>query len=205
MKPLLVFLALTFTASLHAQHLKLSADSKGVVVDGGPAGRLVLSGPVIVGSDKKGRKPTFLPAEDGASATATYADGFVIKVDFSAVDGTIAYSFAQIPADALLMKITAALPLSYNQGGTYALNNDGASKPFPGEPGNQIIAQGASSQFNLTTGTGEGLSFTVPAAYHQLSDARAWGAQGFSWTYFYDLKRYSNETRFTIQVALIKK
>lgn len=204
MKTLLVSLCLSFTASLSAQSLKLSADTRGVTVDGGAAGHLVLSAPIIGGSDKKDRKPVFTPAADGVSATAVYPDGLILKISLSAKNGTITYTLDHVPADAASLKITAALPVSYNDGGTYTTNG-GEAKSFPGEPGKQLFAQGAFNQLDLVTGTGEGLSLTMPASYQQLQDNRVWGTQSFSWIYHYDFLRYPNETSFTISVAMVKK
>lgn len=204
MKTLLALLALAFGASLSAQSIKLSADAKGVVVDGGVNGRVVIGAPTVTGSDKKNRKAVFAPAADGLSATATYADGFVIKIALASADGTITYAFDQVPADAISIVVTTALPLSYNNGGTFATNG-GEAKTFPGEPGKQLFAQGAFTQVNLYTGTGEGLAFSVPASYQQFQDPRAWGMQQFQWIYHYDLLRYPNTTSFTLKVATVKK
>lgn len=204
MKTLLALLALAFTASLSAQTLKLSADSKGVTVDGGVNGRVVLGAPTLTGSDKKARKAVFAPAADGASATATYANGTVVTIALSSADGTILYSFDQVPADTISMVITTGLPLDYNNGGSFVAN-DGEAKPFPGEPGKQLFAQGAFTKLDLYTGTGDGLSFKMPASYQQLQDPRAWGMQHFQWIYHYDFLRYPNATSFTLKVALVKK
>ncbi len=203
MKTLLALLALAFTASLAAQSVKLSADTKGVIVDGGTAGRIVLTPPALTGSDKKTRKPVFTPAADGATATATFPDGFVIKVALSPKDGTISYSFDQVPADAASIVVNATLPVSYNEGGSFATGG-GEAKSFPGEPGKQLFAQGSFDQIDLVKSTGEALSLTMPASYQQLQDNRIWGTQSFSWIYHYDLLRYPNETRFTISVAAVK-
>lgn len=203
MKTLIALLALAFTASLSAQSLKLSADAKGVTVDGGLAGRLVIAPPVISGTDKKPRKPTFKAAEDGASATATFADGFVINVALSSKAGTITYNYTP-PVDGVAILLNTSLPVSYNEGGSYATNG-GAAKPFPGEPGKQLFAQGAFTQVDLVTGTGDGLSLTMPASYQQLQDNRIWGTSSFSWLYHYDLVRYPDETGFTINVDVMPK
>lgn len=203
MKTLLVLLTIAFTASLSAQAVKLSADSKGVTIDGGAAGRLVIAPPTISGTDKKSRKPVFTPTKDGSSATATFADGFVIKIVLSSKDGTIRYSFDQVPADAASIVLNTALPVSYNEGGSYATNR-GEAKPFPGEPDKQLFAQGAFERVDLITGTGEGFSFETPTSYQQLQDNRIWGTQSFSWIYHYDLVRYPNDTSFTVQVASVK-
>ncbi|HEY9250029.1 MAG TPA: hypothetical protein VIO38_12895 [Rariglobus sp.] len=204
MKSLIVLLALAFTASLSAQTLKLSADSKGVTVDGGVNGLVVLGAPTLTGADKKARKATFAPAADGASATATYADGTVVTIALSPADGVILYSFDQIPADAISMVITTAIPLSYIEGGSYVANGAEA-KPFPVEPGKQLFGQGAFKQMDFYTGTGDGLAFTVPATYQQLQDPRAWGYQNLQWIYHYDFLRYPGKTSFTFKVALVKK
>lgn len=204
MKSLIVLLALAFTASLSAQSLKLSADAKGVVVDGGVNGRVVLGAPTLTGSDKKARKATFAPAADGTSATATFADGTVVTIALTPADGTILYSFDQIPADTIAMVITTALPLSYNEGGSY-IANGAEAKPFPGEPGKQLFGQGAFKQLDFYTGTGDGLAFTIPSSYQQLQDPRAWGHQNFQWIYHYDFLRYPGKTSFTFKVALVKK
>lgn len=203
MKTPLVLLALAFTASLSAQTLKLSADSKGVIADGGVNGLVVLGAPTLTGSDKKARKAVFAPAADGTSATATYADGTVVTLAVSPADGTVLYRFDQVPPDTLSMVITTNLPLSYNEGGSFAANG-GEAKPFPVEPGKQLFAQGAFTKLDLYTGTGDGLSFTTPASYQQLQDPRAWGMQHFQWIYHYDFLRYPNATSFTIKVALVK-
>lgn len=204
MKSLIALLALAFTSSLAAQAVKLSLDAKGVIVDGGPHGHIVLGAPALVGADKKPRKPVFAVAEDGKSATATYADGFVITLAPSSAEGTVLYSFDHKPEDASSIVITAILPLSYNNGGTFATNG-GAPQPFPGEPGKQLFAQGAFTQITFTTGTGEGLSFTTPASYQQMQDPRAWSLNYFQWVYHYDLNRYPNATSFTLKVAPTKK
>ncbi|MDF3057982.1 MAG: hypothetical protein K0R17_2197 [Rariglobus sp.] len=204
MKTLLVFLALACVAPLSAQSIKLSADAKGVVVDGGPSGRIVLGVPTITGSDKKSRKPVFAPSADGTSAVATFTDGFVINIVLSAETGAITYRFDRAPADAASIIVNATLPVSYNEGGGYATNG-GEAKPFPGEPGKQLFAQGAFTRLDLITGTGDGLSFTMPASYQQLQDSRIWGTQNFSWIYHYDFLRYPSETSFTIDVAPVKK
>jgi hypothetical protein len=203
MKTLLILLALAFTASLSAQSLKLSADAKGVIVDGGAAGRIVLSPPTISGMDKKPRKPVFKPSADGASATATFADGFEIKVVLSSEAGTITYNYTP-PVDGVAIVLNASLPVSYNEGGSYAVNR-GEAKPFPGEPGKQLFAQGAYSQLDLVTGTGDGLSFTMPVSYQQLQDNRIWGTETFSWIYHFDVARYPNETSFAINVDVMAK
>lgn len=203
MKALLILFTLAFSTSLSAQSIQLSADAKGITVDGGTAGRLVLSAPVISGSDKKDRKPVFTPAADGSSATAVYADGLTLKITLSSKNGTITYAFDHVPTDAASLKISTLLPLSYNLGGTYVANG-GEAKSFPGEPGKQLFAQGSFNQLDLITGTGEGLSFTTPASYQQLQDNRVWNTQSFSWIYHYDFLRYPNETSFTISVAMVK-
>jgi len=204
MKSLLVSLALAFTASLSAQSLKLTADSKGIVIDGGTHGLIVLGAPALTGSDKKPRKATFAPSTDGTSATATYADGTVVTVVPSSADGTVRYSFDAVPADTVSLVITASLPLGYTGGGTFSANG-GEAKPFPAEPGKQLFAQGAFTKIDFYSGTGEGLSFTVPASYQQLQDPRAWGIPHFQWIYHYDFLRYPNATSFTLKVAAVKK
>jgi hypothetical protein len=203
MKSLIVLLALAFAGSLSAQTFKISADSSGIVIDGGAHGHIVLGAPAITGSDKKARKPVFAAAADGASATATYADGFVITIVPSSKDGTILYSFDQKPEDAVSILITATLPLSYNNGGTFATNG-GAAQPFPAEPGKQLFAQGSFTKIDFHTGTGEGLSIAPPASYQQMQDPRAWGLQHFQWIYHYDLNRYPNATSFTLKVTPVK-
>lgn len=204
MKSLLVALALAFTASLSAQSLKLTADAKGIVIDGGTHGRIVLGAPTLTGSDKKNRKATFAPSADGTSATATYPDGTVVTIVPSSADGTILYSFDAVPADTITMVVTAALPLGYNTGGTFSANGSEA-KPFPSEPGKQLFAQGAFTKIDFYGATGEGLSFSVPASYQQLQDPRAWGIPHFQWIYHYDFLRYPNATSFTLKVAAVKK
>lgn len=204
MKTLLSFIALAFTASLYAQPVKLSADARGVVVDGGASGRIVLDAPTVTGTDKKPRKPAFAAATDGVSATATYADGFVIKIALSSAEGTVAYSFDRAPSDVVSIVVNATLPSAYNSGGTYSTDGSEA-RPFPAEPGKQLFAQGAFKQVGFFAPTGEGLTITVPASYQQLQDPRVWGLQQFQWIYHYDLMRYPNATGFTVKIATVKK
>lgn len=203
MKSLIALLALAFTASLPAQAVKLSLDSKGVIVDGGAHGNVVLGAPTLTGLDKKPRKPTFAVADDRKSATATYADGFVITIVPSSTEGTVLYSFDHKPDDASAIVITATLPLYLSNGGSFATNN-GEPQPFPGEPAKQLFAQGAFNQIVFTTGTGEGLSFTMPASYQQMQDPRSWSIHHFQWIYHYDLNRYPNSTSFTLKVTPTK-
>jgi hypothetical protein len=204
MKTLLAVLTLAFTASLSAQSVALTADAKGITLDGGAHGRMVLSPPTLTGSDKKARKAVFAPAADGTSATATYADGTVVTIAITPADGTVLYSFDQVPPDAIAMVVTASLPLSYGTGGSFVANG-GEAKPFPGEPGKQLFAQGTFTKIDFYSATGEGLAFTVPASYQQLQDPRAWGIQNLQWIYHYDFLRYPGKTSFTIKVAPVKK
>lgn len=203
MKPLTLLLAFVFASSLHAQAVKLTATTEGVVVDGGAGGRVVLRAPMIGGADKKDRKAVFTPADDGASATAAYADGTVVKITFSA-EGAVTYSFGSVPPNAITLKIIAALPRSFSVGGSYVVDKSEA-KPFPGETGKQIFAQGAFSYLEFISGTGDGISFTVPASYQQLQDPRAWGMQEFHWVYHYDFLRYPEATQFILTAATVKK
>lgn len=204
MKTLLVLLSLAFAASLSAQPIKLSADAKGVTIDGDLNGRVTLAAPTITGSDKKARKAVFAAGADGLSATATYPDGFVIRVTIAPAEGTVAYGFDQPPVDATAIVVNVSLPLAYADGGTYSANG-AAAQPFPAESGKQLFAQGAFKQLDLITGAGTGLSFTLPASYQQLQDNRIWGTPSFSWIYHYDLLRYPATTGFVIKVSAVKK
>lgn len=199
----LLALSLSLAVAAHAQALKLSINAKGVVVDGGPSGPVILSAPVLSGNDGKDRKPVFTPAADGLSAKAVYPDGFAIDISVSAQDGAIRYDFDASQADAKNVKINAGLPASAFVGSTFATDG-GQAKPFPAESGKQLIAQGAFSRVDLATGPGAGLSFTVPASYQQIQDNRVWGTQSFSWIYHYDLLRYPNSTGFSIKVSALK-
>lgn len=205
MKPLLALLALSLSAAVvvRAQDIKLSIDTKGVVVDAGPSGRVVLGAPVLSGTDGKDRKAVLTPAADGLSAKAAYPDGFVITLSVSAQDGEIRYDFDAPQADAKSVKINASLPVSDFAGGTFATNG-GQPQPFPADSGKQLFAQGAFSRIDLALGTGAGLSFTVPATYQQLQDNRVWGTKSFSWIYHYDLLRYPNSTGFSLKVSALK-
>ncbi|MFA6287719.1 MAG: hypothetical protein WC661_10080 [Opitutaceae bacterium] len=203
MKKLLVILALALVPVLPAQTLTLSATAKGVAIDGGTTGLLVLSAPVITGSDGKSRTPVLTPAADGASATAVYADGFTIKITFSQKDGEAIYSFDHPPVGAKSLVITTPLDLYYNEGGTYAVNG-GEPKLFPAEKDKQLFAQGAFTQLDIRNGSGAGFSLQMPESYQQLQDNRVWGTQSFAWIYHYDFLRYPEATGFTIKAALLK-
>lgn len=203
-KTLLSLVAFAFATALSAQSLSLSATAKGIVVDGGSHGRFVLGAPVIGGSDKKDLKPSFVPAEDGTSATATYADGTVINIELSSAEGVITYRFNGVLYNAKSVKISTTIPIDYSSGGTYSLNNEEA-KPFPYQPEKQLFAQGAFSRVAFDIGTGEGLAFQTPTSYQQLQDNRIWDTRSYSWIYHYDLGRYPEALEFRIKVSTFKK
>ncbi|MFA6287717.1 MAG: hypothetical protein WC661_10070 [Opitutaceae bacterium] len=202
MKTLLTLLVLSLVSPLSAQTPKLSAETSGIVVDGGTSGRLVLAAPAFNGADKKDIKGVFTPAADGASATIAYPNGFTVQVALSSEAGTITYSYSDVPEGSFALKINSALPASYN-GGTYATNG-GEAKLFPATPDKQLIAQGAFTQLDFVGSTGEGLSFKVPGTYQQLQDTRKWGHAFISWIYYYDFARYNGKTSFTIKVSTLK-
>lgn len=200
MKTLLTLLSLSFAAStLAADPVKFFVSSKGVEIDAGVCGQVTMAPPVVVGIDKKDRKPVFTAEPDGKTGKALYADTSSITVTVSPEAGTITYSFDGV-ADAASVRLASQLPLSFNLGGSYALN-DGDPKPFPIDPAKQLFDQGAFGKFDLLGSTGNRLSFAVPTTYQQLQDNRVWGQQAYSWNYFYDLLRYPGQTSFTITVT----
>ena len=197
-----VFGALALVSPLSAQTLKLSADTTGIVVDGGTCGSFVLPAPFFNGADKKDIKGVFTPSADGSSATVVYPDGFTVKVALSSEAGTITYSYGEVPEGSFALKLNSVLPVSYN-GGTYATDG-GKAAPFPATPDKQLIAQGTFAQLDFVGSTGEGLSFKVPATYQQLQDGRKWGFEFISWIYYYDFARYNGQTSFTIKISTLK-
>jgi hypothetical protein len=203
MKTLLSLLALglSLTVAAHAQPLKLSVDTKGVVVDGGPSGLVTIAAPVVVGTDGKDRKPVLTPGADGLSAQAAYSDGFAINISVSASDGTIRYDFDASQANAKTVRLNASLPVATFGGGTFATNG-GQPLPFPAETGKQLVTQGAFTRMDVSVASGSGLSFSTPASYQQLQDNRIWNTSSFSWIYHYDLLRYPNSSGFALKVSL---
>lgn len=205
MKPLLLpLLAFALAVPASAQSITLSADARGVVIDGGSSGRITLAAPVIGGTDGKDRRPVEVtPGADAASARIVYADGFVIDIDLSPEDGAIRYHFDGPPADAKSIKVTASLPLIYLDGGAYSLNG-GEPKPFPAEPDKQLFAQGTFTRVDFLVSPGNGLSLEVPVTYQQLQDNRVWKTRSFSWIYHYDLLRYPESKGFTFRLSGVR-
>lgn len=199
----LLTLGLSLTVAAHAQSLKLSVDTKGVVVDGGPSGLVTIAAPVVVGTDGKDRKPVLTPGADGLSAKAAYSDGFAINISVSTSDDTIRYDFDASQANAKTVRLNANLPVSTFGGGTFATNG-GQPQPFPADAGKQLVAQGAFTRVDVSVAPGAGLSFSAPASYQQLQDNRIWNTSSFSWIYHYDLLRYPNSTGFSLKVSVLK-
>lgn len=205
MKTLFAVLTLAIAASpITAQSVKLTSTPKGIVADAGANGRVTFPPPVVVGTDNKDRNPTYTAGADGLTGKATYEDGLVIDIQISPANGVITYTFDPRPMDAKSVRVTALLPVSYAEGGTFSFKL-GETKPFPVEKTPKLIAQGAYGGVDLITNSGERLTFKAPTSYQQIGDLRTWGTQSFGWVYFFDLLRYPTDTSFTIKISAAAK
>ena len=201
-RPLLSLLAcLCVLSPLSAQALKLSLSDKGAVINAGALGSFTIPAPSIDTTDKKELKPTYALNADGSSAQATYANGFVLKIAVSNADKSITYSFDAPPANGAMLKFIPLFPINLNQGGRFALGN--TTGEFPVAKAGQFLATGDTNRLDIIHPLGEGIRFTVPAAYQQLQDNRTWNWNVFAWVYRYDLKRYAGKTSFSVKVSTL--
>ena len=168
----LVLLALVLCAvlPLSAQTIKLSLGNKGVIVDAGVLGKIVVPPPEITTIDEKQViKPTY--ALDGSGgALATYPDGFVIRIAVSDAHKTITYSYDRIPEGAAAFKFSTLFPINFNQGGSYVLGNQRGE--FPVALGETFFARGDANQVDIIHPLGEGIRFNTPTSFQQFQDNR---------------------------------
>ncbi|MDF3057980.1 MAG: hypothetical protein K0R17_2195 [Rariglobus sp.] len=200
MKRLLpLLLGLCSFLPLSAQGLKLSLSEKGAVLNAGTLGSFSLPAPSIDTTDKKELKPTYALNPEGGGAQATYSNGFVLKIAVSNADKSVTYSFDTPPKNGASLKFVTFFPINLSQGGRFALG--AKSGEFPAAKAGQFLAQGDSTTFDVIHPLGEGVRFTVPAAFQQLQDNRTWGWNVFAWVYRYDLKRYAGKTSFSFRIS----
>ena len=195
-----LLLGLCAALPLSAQDIKLSLSDKGPVVTAGALGSYELPPPTVDTVDKKELKPTY--ALDGAGgAQATYSNGFVLKIAISNATKTVTYSFDAPPENGATLKFITMFPINLNQGGKFALGS--ATGEFPSALVGQIIAQGDTNHLDIIHPLGEGIRFSMPAAYQQLQDNRKWGWNVFAWVYRYDLKRYAGKKSLTFKISSV--
>jgi hypothetical protein len=193
-----VVFALCIAISLPAQSPELSLSAEGAVVSAGALGQFTVPAPSIETADQKELTPTY-ELDAGGNAQATYADGSVLKITMSKIDLAITYTFKILTGNATSLKFVTLLPINLNQGGRFALA--GKTGEFPAVKAGQFLSAGDASHFDVIHPLGEGIRFSMPAAYHQLQDNRLWDWNVFAWIYRYDLKRYPGKATFDIKLA----
>ncbi|MDF3058282.1 MAG: hypothetical protein K0R17_2497 [Rariglobus sp.] len=195
----LLLLGLCAVLPLPAQTIKLSLNNKGVVVDAGALGKIVVPPPEIATPDeKKVIKPTYT-LDGSGGALATYPDGFVIRIAVSDASKTITYAYDRIPEGAASFKFSTLLPINLNQGGRFVLGDKQGE--FPVTLGDAFFARGDTGQVDIIYPLGAGIRFSTPTSFQQLQDNRTWNWNVFVWVYYRDLKRYNHETSFTFTVS----
>ncbi len=155
----------------------LSTSDAGIAIESS-VGRYTLEYPVLMDSAQKAvhRLTDRKPSADRKGATLNYEGGCAIDVAVQA-DGSILYTFANVPADVKNFQARMLVPPSNVSGGTFRFDSKSA-QPFPPEkPAKPHLHQGQAQTFTIKNAAGKALTFTTPFTYtySQLTDDREWG------------------------------
>ena len=147
---------------------------KGPEFDAGTLGRFTFEPPEFTSA--AGREEPVFERLDESRGTARYAGG--LEVDFEARWEKLVIQFRNGPPDGQKLRFGVRLPISLNQGGSVAFN-DQAPVRFPPELGKQFVIQGNAKRITILDASGEGFTLLTPGGYAEVQDTRK-----FNWAIF---------------------
>ena len=107
---------------LPAADIPLSLSEKGVTLTTPDLGEITMQPPTITGADGKGIAASFSLDGDNR-ATATFPNGFVVKVELSIANHSVTYSFDEAVEGVTAIRVMTLFPINLNQGGSYAIGS----------------------------------------------------------------------------------
>ena len=200
MKTLLSLLLLALAAAVQAAPAPLSIDPKGIAINAGPAGRFILQNPVLVLPDGQELKPKWTALPEGGGGTLRYEGAPDIAV--TVANGAVTYKHTLGPGEAKLLKFVTIIPLSFNQGGKYIID-DMPPVDIPQDKNSQFLQHGESERFGLVSPSGAGLVFEVPVSWQGLQDNRTWNWDVYAWMYNYDFAKAADSRELTISIETL--
>lgn len=200
-RSLLALVCFTCGAQLLRASPGLVLEKGGVAIDTGSAGRFLLRAPEYA-SGQKALKSSCAVQPDGA-ATITYPNGFVLRVAVSAPSGEVRFSFDDPAPAGDSLKFLLILPISFNQGGRYAMAGDPFAD-FPSAFAAQLLVHGEAQGVALLAPGGAGFSIATPEGWQAVQDNRKWKWEAFAWTYNYDFNKVPGRREFTFKISSIE-
>jgi len=197
--PVLLALVLVAFGSPSAMGLTVSLGDKGFVIDAGDGGKFTLGYPQL-GTGDKFEGPTEATVKDRA-LTVKYANGAQMTGELQA-DGTMAFHFTALPADAKKLKLDFPLPIALKGGGTFSV--DGAKAiAFPADaPTDAFLFRGDGKKLVIKPAKGDSFQLTIDYGWQQMQDNRVWKTDMFEWMSFCDLGRTTDtEAVYSIRIA----
>jgi hypothetical protein len=171
---LAALMAIFLGATITARAGLLSFDPKGVHIDGGAAGAVTLDYPTLDNGKVTGSTVA------GNTSTVTYDTGGTLTVQISG--GDITYTFANAPAGATEVRFDMLVPLTYQQGGKWQMDQGAVTTFSPDMPPDPHLFQSHAWVFTLTNGAGKSLVFHTPVlSYLKLQDNRKWNWATYQW------------------------
>jgi hypothetical protein len=150
-----------------------SFTNDGLSIKAGSMGDFTLAYPDLqTGEGKSSKIVRKTPA--GASTTVEYENGALLSATV-APDGTVNYSFSNLPSGYKRVRSTMLISFAYQQGGKWSMDGS-APKPFPiDKPLNPHLFGNHAGKFELTNYEGKALDITFPNySWAELVDNREW-------------------------------
>lgn len=204
MHKLTLLLACGLLALSARASVALSLDPKGVAIEAGVAGRVVIPSPDYTAGGQT-VKPVWTPSANGASGVIKYENGFAVTVAIDSAAGTITYDYSTssvVPS--AMLRFTTILPSSLTSGGRYSMDKGSPLVEFPFEFVDQHLVRGEATDVSFVALGGEGFSVSAPVCWQAVQDNRKWNWNVFAWVYLYDLNKVPSRRAFSFTISAVK-
>jgi len=180
-RALVLVLCVLLMPLLATAAVTVSITDKGVKIDEGPSGTLMIDYPMLTNGGEGAVHKLIEKNVAGGQAVLKYEGGGQITVEVTG--GDVKYTFATMPGDVKNWVVSSLVPFNYSNGGTWAIGN-GSETPFPVDKPDKphLVQQGSVKKVTLKDPLGAKLVLGLPAnSYFELNDNRAWNWKIFAW------------------------